>query len=156
MVTNSRVANNLVTKRSPSNLRLASLRLGCTEDTEKRPRTRPAFASLQICPYDLDDVVSGLFRRFRISWHVISDVVFHQLAHEAVDGAASGSQTLQRLGTGLVLVEGPQNALELADDFLGAGDEVDFFARSMRHFACIPYGGMVSRSGTLRQWPFAQ
>jgi hypothetical protein len=62
---------------------------------------------------------------------VIADVVFHQLTHETVDGTAGGGQTLERLGARFVFVEGAKDAFELADDFLGAGDEVEFFTRSM-------------------------
>jgi hypothetical protein len=87
-----------------------------------------AFASLQIGSDDMDDVVVGFFGRFRIAWHVVSDVVFHQLAHEAIDGAARRGQALQHLGALLVLVEAAEDAFELADDFLRACDEVEFFA----------------------------
>ena len=68
-----------------------------------------------------------------------------KLAHEAIDRAAGCGQALQRFGARLVFVKCAKHAFELADDFLGARDEVELFARSVRHFACIPYGGMVSR-----------
>ncbi len=89
------------------------------------------FSLLKIGSNDLDDVVGGFFRRFRISRHVVSDVVFHQLAHKAVNRASRGGQALQRLGARLVFVEGTKNAFELANDFLGAGDEVELFARGV-------------------------
>lgn len=113
---------------------------------------RLTFALLQISSHDLNDIVSGLFRRFRVSRHVVSDVIFHQLAHEAIDRTASCGQPLQRFGTWLVFVKCAKHALELADDFLGARDEVYLFACSVRHFACIPYGGMVSRFRPTLQW----
>ncbi len=77
--------------------------------------------------------------------HVVSNVVFHQFCHEAVDGAASGGEALQNIGAGIVGVKGAQSAFELADDLLGAVDKVQFFARGVRHLPCIPYRGMVSR-----------
>jgi hypothetical protein len=76
------------------------------------------------------DVVGGHFRRFRIARHVLSNVVFHQLAHEAIDGAACGGQTPQHFGALFIFVEAAENAFELANDFLGACDKVEFFARS--------------------------
>ena len=77
------------------------------------------------------DVVGSLFGRFRIAGHVVSNVVFHQFAHEAVDGAACGRQTLQHFRALFILVEAAKDAFELADDFLGAVDQVQFFARSV-------------------------
>jgi len=69
--------------------------------------------------------------------HVVADVVFHEFGHEAVNGAASGGKPLQGVGARFVLVEGAQDAFQLADNFLGAVDEIQFFARSVRHF-CLP------------------
>ncbi len=77
------------------------------------------------------DVVGGLFGRFRIAGHVVSNVVFHQFAHEAVDGAARGGQALQHFRALLIFVKAAEDTFELADDFLGASDKVEFFARSM-------------------------
>ena len=93
----------------------------------------------------MDDIVGGFLRGFGIARHVVADVVFHEFGHEAVDGAASGGEALEGFGARFVLVEGAQDAFELADDFLGAVNEVEFFAGSVRHFACLPYRGMVSR-----------
>ena len=63
---------------------------------------RLAFALLQISSHDLNDIVGGFFRRLRIARHVVSDVIFHQLAHEAIDRTAGCGQPLQRFGTWLV------------------------------------------------------
>jgi hypothetical protein len=87
----------------------------------------PASTSFQVRAHDLDDIVGGLFRRFGIARHVVSNVIFHQLGHEAVDGAARGGQALEGISAGLILVECAKNAFELADDFLGAIDELEFF-----------------------------
>ena len=76
----------------------------------------------------MDDIVSGFLRGLGIARHVVADVIFHEFGHEAVDGAASGREALEGFGARLVLVEGAQDAFELADDFLGAVDEVQFFA----------------------------
>jgi hypothetical protein len=92
---------------------------------------RLAFSLLQISSHNMDDVGGCFFRRFRVSWHVVSDVVFHQLAHKAIDRTASCGQPLQRFGTWLVFVKCAKHTFELADDFLGAGNEIEFFARGM-------------------------
>jgi len=76
----------------------------------------------------MDDVGGCFFGGLRIARHVVSDVVFHQLAHEAIDSAAGGGQALQRLGTRLIFVKCAKHAFELADDFLGARDEIELFA----------------------------
>ena len=68
----------------------------------------------------------------------MTDMVFHQFAHKAVDGTTCGSEALERLRAGLVFRQGAKNAFELADNFLGARDEVELFARGSRHSACIP------------------
>ena len=84
------------------------------------------------------DVVGGLFGRFRVAGHVVSNVVFHQFAHKAVDGPSCCGQALQNFRALLIFVKSAEHTFELADDFLGASDKVEFFARTMRHFACVP------------------
>jgi hypothetical protein len=49
----------------------------------------------------VDDIVGSLFRRFGIARHVVADVVFDQLGHEAVDGAAGGGETLEDIRAGI-------------------------------------------------------
>lgn len=90
-------------------------------------------ASFQIGMYDLDEVFGGLGGGLRVPGHVIADVVFHQLAHEAIDGPANGGEALEDFGARLVLTEGATNAFELADHLLGAIQKVQFIARYMRH-----------------------
>ena len=90
---------------------------------------RPSSTLFEIGADDLDDIVGGFFRGFGIAGHVVADMVFHQFGHEAIDGAASGGETLEGFRARVVFVEGAHDAFELADDFLGAVDEVQFFAR---------------------------
>jgi len=59
---------------------------------------------------------------------VVADVVFHELAHEAVDRATRGGEALEDIRAGIVFIEGAQDAFELADDLLSTIDEVQFFA----------------------------
>lgn len=73
--------------------------------------------------------------------HVIADVVFHQLSHKAIDSAASGGEALEDVGAGFIGVEGAQNAFELADNFFGAIDEIEFFARSVAHIGSTTLWG---------------
>jgi len=74
---------------------------------------------------------------FGIARHVVADMVFHEFGHEAVDGAASGGEALEGFGAGFVLVEGAQDAFKLADDFLGAVNEVEFFRGKCATFSCL-------------------
>ena len=110
----------------------------CREDIEKLRERRPSSTSFQISADNLNDVGSRFFRGFGIARHVIADVVFHQLGYEAVDGAAGGGEALKGFGAGIIFVQGAQNTFELADYFFGAVDEIQFFARSMRHLSCLP------------------
>jgi hypothetical protein len=82
----------------------------------------------QIRPDDFDEIVGGFFRGFRFPRHVIADVILHQFAHEAVDGAAGGGEALQDLGAGFVLIQGAPDGFELPYDFLGAGYQIQFFS----------------------------
>lgn len=101
------------------------------EDIEFLPERRISSSSFEVGADDLDDVVGGFFGRFGIARHVVANMVFHQLGNKTVDGAASGSEALEGVGAGLVFVECTKDAFELADDFLGAVDEVEFFSRGM-------------------------
>jgi len=58
---------------------------------------------------------------------VVADVVFHQLSHQAVDGSSSGRQPLKDIRALFVIVKGAQGSFQLADDFFGAIDKVQFF-----------------------------
>jgi hypothetical protein len=86
---------------------------------------------LQVSANDLNDVLGGFFRGAGVLGHVVQDVIFHEFRHEAVDGAASGGEAAKHLGTLLVAIEALENRLELADYFLSAVNEIQFFSRSV-------------------------
>jgi len=58
---------------------------------------------------------------------VIEDVVLHQLTHEGIEGAASRGQALQDIGAMRVVLDGVEGGLQLANQFLGARNEVELF-----------------------------
>jgi hypothetical protein len=118
----------LLTKGSPSDGLIHAAEISVHKRYRKFARKATLFDSLQIGANDLDNVVCGLFRGLGVAWHVIADVVLHKLTHEAVDGPASGGEALENLSAILIVVQGAEDALELSDDFLGAVDEVQFFA----------------------------
>lgn len=60
---------------------------------------------------------------------MLAEVVLHEFGHQGIDGAAGGGEALQGIGAGLVLVEGAKDTFELANDFFGAFDQVQFFSR---------------------------
>jgi hypothetical protein len=62
---------------------------------------------------------------------VITDVVLHEFRHQAVDSSTGGGQALESIRARIVLVEGAKDAFELADDFFGAVNQVQFFSRCM-------------------------
>ena len=64
---------------------------------------------------------------------MVADVVFHQLSHQAVDGPAGGGQALQHFRALFVIIQGPENSLELADDFFGAVYQINFFRGGVGH-----------------------
>jgi len=76
-------------------------------------------------------IFRGLFGRFRVSGHVVADMVLHELRHEAVDGPSRSSETLENIRAMLIFVETALDAFQLADDLLGSVDQIEFFARSM-------------------------
>ena len=77
----------------------------------------------QVGANNLNEVLSGFFRRLGFPIHVIANVVFHKLGHEAVDGSATCRETLKHLSARRVLVKGAEDGFELADDFLTSVDE---------------------------------
>jgi hypothetical protein len=84
---------------------------------------------LQIRSDNLNQIVGGFLGGFRVSRHVVADVVLHQFAHEAVDGAARGGEALQDLGARLVLIQGAPDGFELPHNFLGATQQIQLFSR---------------------------
>jgi hypothetical protein len=89
----------------------------------------PGKQSLQIRSDNLNQIVRGFLGGFRVPRHVVADVVFHQFAHEAIDGAARGGEALQDLGARLVLIQGAPDGFELPHNFLGASNQIQLFSR---------------------------
>ena len=85
----------------------------------------------EISADNLNHVLSGFLGRFRIFRHVVEDVIFHELAHEAVDRPTGGSETAKDLGALFVAIQGFEYRLELTDDFFGSVYQVQFFSRSV-------------------------
>jgi hypothetical protein len=59
---------------------------------------------------------------------VVSNVVFHEFSHEAVDGSSGSREPLQDVGALFVIVQRSQNGLQLPDDLFGPVDQVQFFS----------------------------
>jgi hypothetical protein len=121
-----------------------------------RLSSRPGWKSFEVGADDLDDVVGGFFGGFGVAGHVISNVIFHEFSHEAIDGAAGCGEALEGVGARLVFIEGAQNAFELADDFFSAVDEIEFFSGGVGHFPSLPYRGMESKVLAIEQGALAQ
>lgn len=76
---------------------------------------------LEVGADNLNHVLGSLFGGLRILGHVVEDVIFHQFAHQAVDGAPGGREAVKDLGALLVVIQAFENRLELTDDFLWFG-----------------------------------
>ena len=90
-------------------LRHISSGVGCrkTPDFEGNPviPLQPDKAPLfQISAHDADKIVHCLFGRLAVPWHVVANVVFHEFAHEAVDGSPCGGESLKDIGALFVVV----------------------------------------------------
>jgi hypothetical protein len=81
----------------------------------------------QVCADNCDEIVGRFFRRLRIPRHVVADVIFHQFSHQTIDGSAGSRQALQHFRALFVIVQGSEYSLELANDFLCAVYQIDFF-----------------------------
>jgi hypothetical protein len=71
--------------------------------------------SLQIGANDLNDIVGSFAGGLGVARHVVADVVFHQLRHQAIDGAVGGRKTLQNVVARILLIQGAKNAFQLPD-----------------------------------------
>jgi hypothetical protein len=91
-------------------------------------RCRQKQQLLQVGSDNFDEVIGGLLGGLCLPGHVIADVVFHEFTHEAVDGAAGSGEALEDVRTVGVFLNRALGRFELADDFLGTGEEVEFFA----------------------------
>jgi hypothetical protein len=49
---------------------------------------------------------------------VIPNVVFHKLAHKAIDRSTGRSKTLEHIRARRIFIEATEHGFELADDFL--------------------------------------
>jgi hypothetical protein len=56
---------------------------------------------------------------------VVEDVILHQFAHEAVNGAPRCGQPLQDIGAMGVLFERAKGGFQLSNDLLGAGNKFE-------------------------------
>jgi len=63
----------------------------------------------QIGTYDADEIVRRFFRRLAVPWHVVTNVVFHEFGHKAVDGSSCCGESLKDIGALFVVVQGAQN-----------------------------------------------
>jgi hypothetical protein len=71
--------------------------------------------SLQVRANDLNDIVGSFAGGLGVARHVVADVVFHQLRHQAIDGAVGGGKTLQNVVARILLIQGAKNAFQLPD-----------------------------------------
>jgi len=95
---------------------------------------------LQIGADEVDEVLGDLLRGEGVLaglQHVLADVVFEDLAHEAVDAAADVGEQHEDVGAVGVAGEGALDGIDLAADALDAGEE--FFVLTMAHFASCLY-----------------
>jgi hypothetical protein len=69
--------------------------------------------------------------------HVLTDVVFEDLGHEAVDTAADVGEEHEDIGAVGVAAEGALDGVDLTADALDAGEE--FFVLTMSHFVLPRY-----------------
>ena len=97
-------------------------------DVSERRYLRPLF---QVGAHDADQIVGSFFRRFAVSRHMVANVVFHELGHEAVDRSSGSREPLKDVCTLFVIVESAQNGFQLPDDFLCPVDKVQLFSRGM-------------------------
>jgi hypothetical protein len=91
---------------------------------------------------------------------MVANMVFHEFAHEAVDGSSCCGESLKDIGALFVVVQGPQNCFQLPDYLLRAIDEIQLFPRHVRHFVDYPVGvwyQALGRYGTaLRRLDYMQ
>jgi hypothetical protein len=67
--------------------------------------------------------------------HVLADVVFEDLGHEAVDTAADVGEEHEDVGAVGVAAEGALDGVDLTADTFDAGEE--FFVLTMSHLCCL-------------------
>jgi hypothetical protein len=80
--------------------------------------------------------------------HVLADVVFEDLGHEAVDSAADVGEEHENVGAVSVAAKGALDGVDLTADALDAGEE--FFVLTMSHFAlprCLSFTSLYILGG---------
>jgi hypothetical protein len=80
---------------------------------------------------NLNYVLRRFLGGFRILWHMVDDVVFHEFTHQAVDGTPGSSETTKNFRALLVVIQSFKNRFELPDDFLRSVDQIRLFSRSV-------------------------
>jgi hypothetical protein len=90
---------------------------------------------LKIRANNLNYILRCFFGGFRILRHVVDDVIFHEFAHQAVDGTAGSSEAPKNLRALLIVIQSFKNRLELSDNFFGSIHQIQLFSRGVRHFA---------------------
>ena len=89
---------------------------------------------------EIDEVLGYFLRGERGATglqHVLADVVFEDLGHEAVDTAADVGEEHEDVGAVSVAAEGALDGVDLTTDALDAGEE--FFVLTMSHFVFPRY-----------------
>ena len=69
---------------------------------------------------------------------VSSDMVFHHLGHQSVDGAAHRRNELQDVSTSDFLIERPLDRFNLSADAANSTQQLRFFANGVRHDGPAP------------------
>jgi hypothetical protein len=88
-----------------------------------------ANVSFQIRAHNLDQIVGGFLGSFVPARHVISNVILHELAHQAIDCSTRGGESLKNIGALIIVSQTAKDTLELPDDLLCSIDQIQFFAR---------------------------
>jgi hypothetical protein len=94
----------------------------------------------EIGAHQVDEVLGYFLRGERGATglhHVLADVVFEDLGHEAVDAAADVGEEHEDVGAVSVAAEGALDGVDLTADALDAGEE--FFVLTMSHFVLPRY-----------------
>jgi hypothetical protein len=94
-------------------------------EIEKRELTLAIL--FQIGADNFDEIFHGVLGRFTLRRHVMPDVVFHEFGHETADRSASRGEALQDVDARGIFVQGALGGFDLAANFLGAIDQVQFF-----------------------------
>jgi hypothetical protein len=62
-----------------------------------------------------------------MAFHVMANVVFHQFRHQAIDGSPGGGEPSQNFCARFVFIQCALHRFHLANQFLGAIDQIEFF-----------------------------